>query len=241
MKGTYVFTLKNVDINELLTHFTQNDDVFDHKLDDGLYVGDEDYSLDVTQIIHADSHRYFTYLDYRQKRIKVWVTNYDSSSGTPLPMRTNQPCWWDREEFDSAPIGLPIHYHPHACGSEGDERKTFLEQLNLPCENNFYFETDGNFCSFNCAKAYALDRQRDEIKYRESGTLLTLMYEKFFGEIVNIQEAGSWKTLKKWNGHLTVKEFRSSFNVLLYSLLPNIKRPLMYGISNLIEEKEISS
>jgi hypothetical protein len=53
--------------------------------------------------------------------------------------------------------------------------------------------------------------------YKDSGTLLYLMYKSIFGEFpikMNLKKAPSWKLLKSYGGSLSIEEFREMFNTV---------------------------
>jgi hypothetical protein len=120
---------------------------------------------------------------------KYWCTFNDT---TQLQKGRGFLCWHDCHVFNTVPIGCP------------------LKRL-----ENGKFLTTGVFCSFPCIKKF-LKRRLNKAKYKDSQTLLTLLYLILNGEIGEIPLAPSRKQLKKFGGHLTIKEFRASFGKLEY-------------------------
>ena len=62
-----------------------------------------------------------------------------------------------------------------------------------------------------------LHENSNSIAYKDSGTLMYLMYKTIFGEYplkMNIRKALSWKLLKQYGGSLSIEDFREMFNVV---------------------------
>lgn len=154
-----------------------------------------------------------------------------------LPIQTDLPCWWCRYTFTSSPIGLPIRY-----SSEYTDHKRFLVEYNLKRLNSSInsidlFETEGNFCSFECACAFILDNINNP-KYRNSYMLLTTLYLKLYSTLTIIEPAPSWQLLEKWGGNMTIERYRSTFKTI-YKITPNIKRPYMFSVRSYITELNV--
>ena len=121
------------------------------------------------------------------------------------PLNNDDPskCWWC--SYNSNPIvELPEHYF-----------------------NNMFYMT-GKFCSYNCAMAYNIDLNDENISKRNS--LLYLHYKKTYNTEPNIIVAPSWKVLKEFGGSLDIDEFRSNFITHTTNYL-YIKPPLISRIS----------
>ncbi|ALX27529.1 putative zinc finger/DNA-binding protein [Golden Marseillevirus] len=171
---------------------------------------------------------------------KTWVLQKDFVNGVIMPVRTDIPCFWCREQFDTSPIGLPIAFVRHRDDGVFAERMTeFLRYHNLPTDQgNEYFETEGVFCSLSCCKAYILDEMpKNREWYRKSSMLLTILQKKLEGVVKNIDPAPSWKLLKKWGGQLTPEEFHSGTKK--YEISSNVKRPYMYCTGRYVEERDL--
>ena len=120
-------------------------------------------------------------------------------SGTNEYITKNTPgcCWWCRHSLPKEwhPLGLPLN---------------FKKEVNE-------FMCEGIFCSFNCIMAYLNDTNNNNIKYRECGMYVTLLYRVVFGKscwLEKIIPSPSWKNLKEYGGRLTIDEFRNTFNKL---------------------------
>lgn len=94
-------------------------------------------------------------------------------------------CYWCKYPYDTVPIELPEDYY------------------------NEYFYCIGNFCSWNCAKAYNIDLNDSSTWKRES--LLNLMFHKTYGDFKEITPAPSWLMLEDFGGILSINNFRNLF------------------------------
>jgi hypothetical protein len=99
----------------------------------------------------------------------------------------NTKCWWCKNCFNTPKISLPEQYF------------------------NESFYCIGNFCSYNCVKAYNIDLNDSFIWKRES--LINFMYYLTFGCFKNINPAPSWLILKDFGGIVDIDNFRKNFEV----------------------------
>jgi hypothetical protein len=97
-------------------------------------------------------------------------------------------CWWCCYNFDHYPIGLPDNYKEET------------------------FHTFGYFCSFNCAKAYNLEKFDN--KYEEKNCLLLMLKKKLINDDSFIKIANPRESLKQFGGHQTIEEFRKDFQMI---------------------------
>ena len=193
----------------------------------------------VSDLMHEKSKKAIYFLDSHKNQIKYWVNMIDFTSNGALPLTTSKPCWWCRSGFHSRPIGCPLRYNPHReSGLEKQRIEEKFLQANLPIETNDFFETEGIFCSFPCTKAYILS-QRNSARYKDSATLLTLLFSVLTGKVMAIPPAASWKVLKDYGGHLTIQQFRATFGKLEFTETVNVRRPYMFSSSRYIAEKKI--
>lgn len=127
-------------------------------------------------------------------KIKAYSCFKEEFLNCEIPSTTNIFCWWCRHSVPKEvhPLGLPIRY------------------------SKDYFDTEGIFCSFNCMCSYLHDNLNNNL-YKDSSTLIYLMYKSIFGEFpikMNLKKAPSWKLLKQYGGSLTIEEFREMFNTV---------------------------
>lgn len=115
---------------------------------------------------------------------------------------SSSKCWWCRYNYNSPNVQLHEHY------------------LN----DKFY--SIGYFCSYNCAMAFNIDINDENISKRNS--LLYLHYKKTYNKDIIIKPAASWKILKDNGGTINITEFRNNFisnkNNYLYIKPPIISR-----------------
>lgn len=204
-----------------------------------LISADEDADIPIVDLLHEKSRKAYYFLDARKIQIKYWGIMLDVTMHGVLPPSTGKPCWWCRHPFKTPPLGCPLIYHSHK--TEGIDKERFEEKLkaaNIPIGQNDFFETEGYFCSFPCCKAYILS-QRNNIKYKDSTALLSLLLYILYKRRDIIPIAPSWKLLKDYGGHLAIQEFRSSFGKLEYEETINTRRPYMFCSSQYIAEKRL--
>lgn len=242
------FTLTGIDVEGILQYHYGGDVAGVEQIDGDIEkttILDLNDDIGVSDILHEKgkiSKRSILFLDPHKSEVKLWGNMLDLTSQGPLPRFTNMPCWWCRNRFSTHPIGCPIRYVQCSDEIEEERIKERFAEMNLSHDSGYdFFETEGIFCTFPCVKAYILDemsRTKSE-KYKISMTLLTLLYQKFFGELIIIPTAGSWRTGANWGGHLTPSEYRASTGLLEYTETVNTHRPYMYSSSNWIRERRI--
>jgi hypothetical protein len=102
-----------------------------------------------------------------------------------IKFKQGSKCLWCKYSFDNPSVELPEDYF------------------------NSTFYCTGNFCSWNCAKAFNIDINDSSTWKRES--LLNLMYFKTYGEFKDIISAPSWLMLEDFGGLLNITDFRKLF------------------------------
>jgi hypothetical protein len=104
-----------------------------------------------------------------------------------IEFQQDTKCWWCKNTFNTPKVSLPEQYY------------------------NETFHCIGNFCSYNCSKAYNIDLNDNQIWRRES--LLNLLYYLTYGYYKEILLAPSWLLLKEFGGCMDIKDFRKSFEI----------------------------
>jgi len=105
-------------------------------------------------------------------------------------------CWWCKNSFNTPNVILPEQYF------------------------NGTFYCIGNFCSYNCTKAYNIDINDINIWKRES--LINLMYYMTYNRFKEIEPSPSWLILKEFGGFMSINDYRKNFEtnnseyILLY-------------------------
>ena len=103
---------------------------------------------------------------------------------TQPPEKKGTHCWWCAHPLPGAPLHLPYKY---------DDR------LDL-------FTTTGEFCSWECMKAFALDMNTS--RSGEIQSFIAVMRRKVFGKYVVLKAAPKRQALKIFGGPLSIEEFR---------------------------------
>jgi len=146
--------------------------------------------------------------DYLQNKIDLLSVSCDSDNRSSNGIYINKinihnininqdtKCWWCKHSFITPNVILPEQYF----------------------EGTFY--CIGNFCSYNCTKAYNNDLNDVSIWKRES--LINLMYYMTYNTVKKIDPSPSWLILKDFGGFMSINEFRKNFEtnnseyILLY-------------------------
>ena len=97
-------------------------------------------------------------------------------------------CWWCTLEIEGEALGLPYKYN----------------------ERTRKFNTMGQFCSWECMKAFNID-SRNHKSFEVSG-FITLYRKQMYGKYSRLKCAPSRWCLEKFGGTMTPEEFRSSFS-----------------------------
>ena len=113
-------------------------------------------------------------------------------------------CWWCRYGYNMPSVELPEYYF----------------------NNIFYYI--GKFCSYNCAMAYNIDINDENISKRNS--LLYFHYKQTYSKTDIIMPAPSWKILKDYGGTITIEDYRNNFITNCTNYI-YIKPPLISRIS----------
>ena len=239
--ASYTFTLKDIDAKSIIDEYLHpqppSKTKRSGKISETLIRIENDSEMELAKILHEKSNRASYFVDFHKNQVKVWNIMYDEHNGAILPFYTAKNCWWDRHPFTSSPIGCPLRYSKkiddeNICSKISE----FFKEHNITSEVNDIFETEGTFCSFPCVQAFILDESHSS-RYKNSSSLLTLLFYKMYGEIKSVPIAPPWKQLVDYGGHLTIEEFRSTFGRVIYSELPNMKRPYMFCSSGIVRER----
>lgn len=95
-------------------------------------------------------------------------------------------CWWCCHSFDWEPLHFPYDFKSNV------------------------FHTTGNFCSWECMKAYAIDKNRlGECEY------ITLMRKRMEGKISCTKKAPSRYSLKMFGGTVDIEDFRKGCPIVI--------------------------
>jgi hypothetical protein len=123
--------------------------------------------------------------DYRSTIIN---NNFNKINVYNITFNENTKCWWCKYIFDTPRLSLPEQYY--------DET----------------FFCTGNYCSWECMKAFNIDTNDNYLWKRES--LIHLMHYLTYGFFKEIKPASSWLILKDFGGNQTILEFRKNFEII---------------------------
>lgn len=104
------------------------------------------------------------------------------------PKKTDIACWHCCHAFESPPVGIPIH-------SVHKTKKLM-----------------GNFCSFNCAYAWALDQANHHADYQAACRVKAFARDYFGIDPGKICRAPDRLALQTFGGNMSIDEFRSCSN-----------------------------
>jgi len=125
-------------------------------------------------------------------------------------MEEKQLCWWCSHPWDGEILHLPFKY----------------------CEKNKQYKTMGNFCSWNCMKAYNMEK----FSYDKCGSINSLiikMIKESTGKMItNIQKAPERYVLKSFGGEYSIEDYRKAHEIGF----PIVNYPnQVYKIQNIIK------
>lgn len=127
---------------------------------------------------------------------------------------SNVNCWWCRHSFNTPQVCLPENIF------------------------NNTIQSFGFFCSYNCAAAYNVEINDENVPKRSS--LLHYLYKKTYDDNKEIIKAPDWRILKQYGGNITIDEFRNNFllNTFDYQY---IKPPMISRIYQIEKTSKIKN
>jgi len=200
-----------------------------------------------------------SFLDESKKGHTCFVSMIDFASQMDVNL-LRYHCFWCRNPFSTLPIGCPLkyvssqaekQYHSHiskdlytikeniTSSKRNTLETTELEDVTIKSAD--YYETDGVFCSFNCAKAWINDNKSNN-KYACSNSLLVKMYSDITGtqrKVANIDPAPNWRLLEQYGGHLNIVKFREGFNKVDYKCHGVARRVPTFASAEYLYEENI--
>lgn len=123
-------------------------------------------------------------------------------------------CWWCTLPIDAEPIGCPVNIN-----------------------KNKTYSTTGCFCSFNCVKAYIIEKERTDVMYKHSHSLLAHMVCDMRGKIfpVSINPSPDKSLMSDYGGHMTEEQYKYCFDRILYTEKGIIQ---MFPTTSFFQEEE---
>jgi len=145
-------------------------------------------------------------LNKKLKELEVKLHLNDTSDN-------HSACFWCTYEFDNLPIYIPKHFIRNS------------------------YEVYGCFCSPECSCAYLMNEHIDFATKFERYHLLNNIYGKIYNYKQNIKPAPSpHYTLKKFNGNLSIQEYRSLFKFERLFII--VDKPLTKILPELHEDND---
>lgn len=234
-KTKYPFVLKDLDIEEICKKYGYS---YNKDICNITKLMPKNNNVTKLDEIIIESELEFTYLDETKNKRKIIVTMMDYNNHEAIK---RCKCFWCKHNFDSQPIGCPVRYVPnmivkkyfshitkdyYTIKEEISNEKFELihkdlisdkmsENVFIQLIKNDFYETDGVFCSFNCCLSWIKDNSHNNL-YINSVYLLHQIYYDFFDIQHQIHPAPHWRMLKDYGGNLTIEDFRTSFNKVIY-------------------------
>jgi hypothetical protein len=116
------------------------------------------------------------------------IQNFNKININYIKFNENTKCWWCKHCFNTPNLSLPEYLH----------------------SDTFY--CIGNFCSWECVKAYNIDLNDNFVWKRES--LINLMYQNTYGIFKNINTAPSWLILEDFGGYYQLINLEKIFQII---------------------------
>jgi hypothetical protein len=248
----YLFILKDINIDKINSTYGIK---IDQDGEENKVPIDEDITTKLSELT-TSKHTpiIISFLDESKNSHACNVSMIDFNSKMNVNL-LRYHCYWCKHPFETKPVGCPIKYvsskaikkyYSHITKDTytikediTHDRRENLKEDNINVNTFEYYETDGVFCSFNCAKSY-IDDNKHVRMYDQSDILLKKMYsEMICAKIVCISPAPHWRTLDHYGGHLNIIKFRESFNNIDYESHGIMKPiiPSFLPIGTLFEEK----
>ncbi len=217
-------------------------------------------STKISEVLNGSMDVAHPFLDEAKREKRIVPTMIGRFSNGQLPNDTTIHCFWCKHAFDSPPIGCPTRFvssqlckrytseitkDPYTIKENLTTAKKMgmveaekPEGISITLIDKDYYETDGIFCSFNCALAW-IDEMKHDPMYTQSRQLLFKMYTDTYGKYpTDIIKSPHWRLLRDYGGTLDIEEFRKGFNTIQYVPYNKIAtRPKMHTIGFLFEEK----
>lgn len=248
---TFTFTLPNIDPIAIerkfnITYVTDTNILETNITDTPPPVSDR---KNITKITELETES-ISFQDQSKKihTCQVSMIDYNTMKN---PQLLCYNCFWCKHPFDNQPIGCPIEYVPNTAikkyFSEISKDNYFIKEHitknkeipeNLIVKKKNYYISDGVFCSFNCALAFAQDNRH--IKLYENSTILLnkILVEITEDKKFTIDPAPHWRLLIEYGGYMNIERFRNSFNKSYFNAYGIIKNlPNFKSVGWLYEER----
>jgi hypothetical protein len=101
-------------------------------------------------------------------------------------------------------VGCPIHLISEHVDIKHNDKRSADEYV-----------TYGVFCSYNCAKAYALTKEHDPT-FTNSSKYLSIMVMKEYGTVVNVIPSPPIELMSAYGGYMTNEQYRTEIGKVRY-------------------------
>lgn len=175
----------------------------------------------LSDLTNQPSQNNITFLGTSKQIHRCNVSMIDFSSKSDVSM-LKYHCFWCKNPFNDVPIGCPISHKPSKLCKKyvsiinQNEYEILEPAMSIPVDDNSYYQTDGVFCSFNCCVAYTNDNKKNPTYYNSDMLLLKMYNEMFEHQVTEIPMAPHWRTITQYGGHMSIIEFRQSFDKVEY-------------------------
>lgn len=187
---------KNVSVSNFCNIEINSDEESDIEKNTSNIYSEDNYTKNIaTSIIQKQKKKKL------KKNTLIWKENSDidlslcleqfrgkNNKNVKWPEKTDISCWWCCHTFHGSPKTLPYSY---------DKIRN-------------RFKVMGVFCSWSCARAYAMDDTSLTVNYQIS--YLTEFIRQIHGMSLYIKSAPPRQSLKMFGGKMTIDEFRNINN-----------------------------
>lgn len=226
IRPKYIINIKNIDTDQL-------DDRYDLNIDK------TESKTKISELSGSSNQRTMVFFGPSKQLHKCNVSIIDNSSGQDIT-KSNYCCFWCRHSFNNLSIGCPVSHKPSKIRNEytsAINNNIYTIEEDIDSYGNSVYITDGAFCSFNCCISYINDNNNNPL-YSKSKLLTMRMYNEMFdSNISSITPAPHWRTLDVYGGHISIAEFRDSFDKIEYQNHGTTRDVDTKSIGTLFEKK----
>jgi hypothetical protein len=169
-------------------------------IDENEYSDEEEIKIPIEDILNLNEEKFEKFYKEKKKystndslkenslkRMRIVTTLKNIINEEEWPSSTDVCCWWCCNKFNNSPCTLPTKYDPLR------KRYTFI----------------GIFCSWNCVKAYNLEKS--DRKVAERAELITQLIKQLYSieQSINVKPSPHRQCLKMFGGYMSIEEFRN--------------------------------
>lgn len=214
-KKNYDFEIKGIKVDDVHNKYK----VFEH-------IEPKD-NKSITRIEDLEE-KTITFLDESRCLRSCDVSYVDCNNKT---INKGYHCFWCKHPFTSRPIGCPVKHESVKktikYTSEVNQIQYTIEETALKSKQNdndtSFYTVDGVFCSFNCCSAYIEDNKHDSLYENSENLLFRLYWELTSKKTLSLPKAPHWRTINVFGGHLSIEQYRKSFDKSEYTSVCQVK------------------